>query len=541
MRLDLTAIHFGKHMSRHMIYEETGADGSGIEKGLYLALASESSSLFGGASARAKGFLRIAPLYGGEEAAYGYSASPSLVELNSSGGHIRFAIDGDSVLRIEGKGLALRLVGRLSFGENANRHDMGAEISLGSTRYLITAMKGSVSLDTQWDLRALRSSDPVITVEPDADGCFSAAIYDTDGAYVLPALSASLDECADRSQREFQEFFNGLTAPDYGIGELSDLAAYSLWTGFLPCGGKKRLCSDKMSGLTFTASEQALATLPLKNAETVCDLIDALLSSAQPSGFLPASVSGSSTLYEAAPPVYGWALRRVVQSGEFGSVPREKLAALYDDMSRTVGWWQKERLADNGLFYYAFPHECGWPHEDIFPDVAPVASPDLNAYMVMCADCLCKLAVLLYKAEDAAKWAALSKKQLRLMDELLRSGEKYACMNVLTGEKYFPDSLLCLIPLALGKLLPEDNARALGRLAACSVDRGCDLLLSSIIANGLLDCDLGATAEQIAIDMISSCLEKGVTRDPSRPAPAGAKYTPAACACLLYLSSRVVA
>ena len=34
MRLDLTAIHFGKHMSRHMIYEETGADGRGLEKGL---------------------------------------------------------------------------------------------------------------------------------------------------------------------------------------------------------------------------------------------------------------------------------------------------------------------------------------------------------------------------------------------------------------------------------------------------------------------------------------------------------------------------
>ena len=241
MRLDLTSIYFGKHMSRHMIYEETDAGGSGIEKGLYLALASESSSLFGGASARAKGFLRIVPLSGGEEAAYGYSATPSMVELNSSGGHIRFAIDGDSVLRIEGKGLALRLVGRLSFGENANRHDMGAEISLGAARYLITALKGSVTLDTKWDLRALRSSDPVITVEPDADGCFSAAIYDTDGAYVLPELSASFDECVKKSQSEFQDFYGGLAAPDGGIGDLSDTAAYSLWTGFLPCGGKKRL------------------------------------------------------------------------------------------------------------------------------------------------------------------------------------------------------------------------------------------------------------------------------------------------------------
>ncbi|MBO4331529.1 MAG: hypothetical protein J5827_05590, partial [Oscillospiraceae bacterium] len=473
--------------------------------------------------------------------AYGYSASPSMVELNSSGGHIRFAVDGESVLRIEGKGLALRLVGKLSFGENANRHDMGAEISLGAARYLITALKGSVTLDTKWDLRALRSSDPVITVEPDADGCFSAAIYDTDGAYVLPELSASFDECVKKSQSEFQDFYGGLAAPDGGIGDLSDTAAYSLWTGFLPCGGKKRLCSDKMSGLTFTAVEQALATLPFGDAGTVCELIEALLSSEQPSGFLPGSVSGSSTLYEAAPPVYAWALSRAVQSGEFGGVSREKLAVLYDETARAFEWWQNERLADNGLFYYAFPHECGWPHEDIFPGDAPVISPDLNAYMILCADFLCKTAVLLSKAEDAAKWAALSRKLLKLTDELLWTGERYACVNVLTGEKYAPDSLLCLVPLILGKQLDEDKARALGRLAADSVSKDGDLLLNSIIANGLIDCGLGATAEQIAIDIISACLENGAARYPARARAAGAKYTPAACACLLYLSSRVVA
>lgn len=541
MRLDLSKIYFGKYMSRHMIYEETDAGGGGLGKGLYLALASESSSLFGGTSARAKGFLRIIPLYSGQEADYGYSASPSMVELNSSGGHIRFAIDGTQTLRIEGKGLALRLAGRLNFGENANSHPLGAEISLGQTRYLMTALKGTLTLDTQWDLRALRSSDPVINIEPDADGCFSVAVYDTDGAYELPELSASLEQCAERSRSEFQEFYNGLNAPEYGIGELSDYAAYALWTAFLPCGEETLACSDKMSGLSFSAMEQPLVSLPFKDPEAVVDIIGSMLRLAEPGGLIPASLSYSSRLYQAAPPVYGWALMRIAQSGQLGSVPREKLEAFYDDMCRAVAWWQNNRLAVSGLFYYAFPHECGWPRENIFPGDAPVASPDLAAYMAMCADCLCKMAVLLYKADDAAKWVALSKKQLKLMDELLWDGQRYRCMNILTGETFASDSLLCLVPLALGGLLPEEKARELGRLAACSVDWSCDLLLSGMIANGLIDCGLGATAEQIAMDMFSNCLKTGVKQDPERVPGPGAYYTPAACAGLLYLCSRVIA
>lgn len=540
MRLDLTRIHFGKYMSRHMIYDENGASVPENERGLYLALASGSSSLFGGSSVRAKGFLKITPLFDGNPAEFEYSASPSVVEIKAQGGSIRFAIDGEKALRIEGSGLSLLLEGKLSFGENANQHDLGAEIAIGGTRYVITALKGSVALDTHWDLRALRGTDPKITVAPDADGTFSAVAYDTDTSYTFPELSPSFDACAADSQNEFQEFFNNLTCPEFSADDLGEFACYALWTGFQPCLGAPAACSDKMGSLNFSAMEQPLISLPFKNIETAIDIISAGLSLADESGLVPATVSAGTKLYEAATPVYGWALERIISGGELSTVPREKLGLLYERVSKAFTWWLNNRQAENGLLYYAFPHECGMTGEDIFASAAPVASPDLAAYAVLCSDCLCKIAVLLYKADEAAKWTALKKKQLALLNDVMWDGKQFNFINVLTGLPIESESLLRIVPVILGGALGEDITRELGRAAACGVDRGCDRLLACIIANGLLDCGLGATAEQIAMDMFASCLNGGICRYPdASPAPGGF-FTPAACASLLYLCSRIM-
>lgn len=540
MRLDLTRVHFGKYMSRHMIYEENGVGMPESERGLYLALASGSTSLFGGSSVRTKGFLKITPLYEGKPVKYGYSASPSVVEINAAGGHIRFVIDGEKALRIEGAGLSLLLEGKLSFGENAGTHPMGAEISFGAARYVITALKGSVELDTHWDLRALRGTDPKITLSPDADGSFSAVAYDTDSAYDFPPLSASVDECAARSQNAFQEFYNNISCPEFAGDDLGEFACYAMWTGFQPCRGAALVCSDKMGALNFSAMEQALVSLPFKSAEDAVDIISAGLAFAGDSGLVPAVISDGSQLYEAAPPLFGWALSRVISGGQLNTVPREKLSLLYDRMAAALDWWLENRRTESGMLYYAFPHECGMRGEDIFAAGGPVVSPDLAAYAVLCADCLCKLAVLLYRADAAARWTALKKAQLRLLTDTLWDGEQFVFINVLNSLPIETDSLLRLVPVILGRALGEDITRRLGRAAACGVDRGCDRLLACIIANGLLDCDLGATAEQIAIDMFSSCLSAGITRFPDiAPAPGG-YFSPAAGAGLLYLCSRIM-
>ena len=82
MLLDLKMLHFGRRLSRHMIYEETDNLGSGWIKGLYLALAAEGGgSMFGGQSLDPQGFIRITPTFNRQDLEYTYTASESFVEL----------------------------------------------------------------------------------------------------------------------------------------------------------------------------------------------------------------------------------------------------------------------------------------------------------------------------------------------------------------------------------------------------------------------------------------------------------------------------
>ena len=78
MQLDLKKLPFGQACSRHLLFEEADAQGKGWQKGLFLALATESSSLFGfGGASRGAGFISLTPTVGGEEAAFTVEADPA--------------------------------------------------------------------------------------------------------------------------------------------------------------------------------------------------------------------------------------------------------------------------------------------------------------------------------------------------------------------------------------------------------------------------------------------------------------------------------
>jgi hypothetical protein len=289
MQLDLKLIPFGRQLSRHMIYEETDNRAVGWAKGLYLAIAAESSGSFiGGPMLGPKGFALITPTSGGNPLDYSYTAVPSLVTLKAGKGTARFALDGAKVLRVEGSGLGLRLSGRLGFGSIAITTPRGVELTMAGGVYLITAKKGTLSLDCHWDLKALHSTDPIITIEPDASGVFELVIYDTDDAYELPAAAASLDQCAAASEADYRAFAEKLIKLPADNRGFYDFCTYALWTGFQSFQNKAFAPVNKMSDQTIYAVEQPILTLPLLDASHAADLITGTLEFATPQGMLPA-------------------------------------------------------------------------------------------------------------------------------------------------------------------------------------------------------------------------------------------------------------
>ena len=97
MQLCLKKLPFGQCGSRHLLFEESDPQDLGAMKGLYLSLASESSSMFAGVSARSAGLMRLSALAGGEELPCSAQAEAHAACITAGSGRIDLAIDGPAL------------------------------------------------------------------------------------------------------------------------------------------------------------------------------------------------------------------------------------------------------------------------------------------------------------------------------------------------------------------------------------------------------------------------------------------------------------
>ncbi len=509
MLLDLKKIPFGQHLSRHLLFREDDPLGVGRTPGLYLGLANESSSMFGGFSARSAGFILLKPMVEGREADCSLQADPSgAVADCGKGGSIRFAIDGCALL-LESDGPGLEMTVRLGHGETVSKTERGYELNLGATKYVIATRQGKADLEVMWDLTALRSTDPVITLSP-VDGKLDVVIWDTTGAYKLPEIAPDVDAAAKKAQAAFRAFCTKLPA---GANEL---LAYDLWLGFQSFRGDAMVCSNKISDNRYLALQQAVSALAFREAEDVIDLLGALLKQATPGGLVPCQVKESGIVPEAAPPLYGLALS---MAANLNKVPREKLEAFYEAYGPAVAWWLNHRCLPDGACYYAYPHECGWEGAAILRTGEPAVSPDLAVWMYLSLKTLADIAVLLGRQEEANGYALAARKQWAVLLKLWQNGG-FVCRSALSGEVQPCRTALGLVPLLLGSALPAEMRIALEERAMKL--SGSDSLLSGIVA-------LGVPA--LAAKLLAQSAENPA-------APAGAAYDPARCALLLALKER---
>ena len=505
MQLDLKQIPFGQGYSRHLLFEETDPLGYGFRKGYHLALAHVSVSMFTGLAVRPSGMVRLEPFSDGGPLEVTAEASPSLAVLHTEAGEIRFAIDGQALLmRSEGPGLRMTIA--LGRGETISSLDGGYVLNLGTARYIIDIRKGSGDVSVQWDLAALHSTDPVLTLTPE-DGILDVIFWDSDPTYAKPACAPDVGAAAEKAAAAFAAFRAGLRGA-------SERNAYVFWLGLMNCHGEDLLISGKIGDVKALTRDQLLSALALKRPADVIGRVCSALRLMTPGGLQPAWVDENSLLPEAAPPLWGFALER---SGIEGTDPAA-LEECYGLLKKAVGWWRRERCAADGTFFYAYPHESGWKHAPLLPESHPAVFPNLAGWMMLNFRALARLAGALGLAAEAEDWNALAEGQLAVLRSLW-DGERFLCRDLYTGAAVPCTDALGLLPLSLGGALPEDIRRALlartelpdaSPLLACLIALGCPALRSSL-------------------------LEK----DPARGrALSGAAYDPTVCALLLALEER---
>jgi hypothetical protein len=210
-------------------------------------------------------------------------------------------------------------------------------------------------------------------------------------------------------------------------------------------------------------------------------------------------------------------------------------------MSKTINWWLSKRANDKGQCFYAYRHECFWQSYAVFGSDLPSVAPDLASYIILASESLSQIAALLGKSAEAASWNALSKKQLEILTQVLWDGNQFNCINASTGASGIFEGLLSLIPLILGKRLPEQISGALTSKVKTIVHSWHEpaVIPAALIILGLADSGREAEAKKAVAELNASCVSGGASDARGKDLNAGTFYSPAACAALLALGGTV--
>jgi len=501
MQLDLKKLPFGQNMSRHLLFEEWDPQGKGYDKGLFLALATESSSMFGGVVSRSAGMVKLTPTLNGEQLPVTAEADASQATLHCGGKQLRMAIDGNALL-LESDGLGLTMRVRLGHGETAATFENGYVLNMGATRYIIEMRKGKADLQVMWDLTALHSTDPVITLTPE-DGVLEAVFWDTDSSYARQEIAPNVAAAAEKAKTAFAAY------QERTFGS-SELYAYVLWLGYQKLRGQELLISNKMCDVKALSRSQLLAALPFKKTERVVDRLLSVLGMMTPGGMVPAWAKDSAILPEAAPPLWGMALTRAIKADGLDRVPLEKLEQCYVLAKKATEWWFQNRSV-NGVCFYAYACESGWAKQPLPSDAAPQVFPDLCAWMYLNCKALAAIAAKLEQKEEAAAWTEKAAQQMETLKSLWKGGA-FLIRNAVTGEEKPCPAENALMTIALGSELP-DGINPKGEVTG----------IPAYIA--ALGCEKRAAA------LLDQSIE-------AASAPAAANYDPEICALLLALEER---
>jgi len=503
MQLDLKKMPFGQCMSRHLLFEEWDPQEMGYEKGLFLALAAESSSMFGfgGAGPRSAGMVKLTPTLNGEALPVTAQANIAEAALHCGGKTLRMAIDGKALL-LESDGLGLSMQVRLGFGETASAFENGYVLNLGATRYIIEMRKGKADLQVMWDLTALHSTDPVITLTPE-DGVLEAVFWDTDSSFARPEIAADVTAAAEKAKQAFAEFRTHCCGTN-------EQYAYILWLGFQTVRGQELLIANKLSDVKALGRGQFIAAMACKKTEQAIDRLTSIWNLMTPGGIVPAWVKDSAMLPEAAPPIWGLALTRAFARDGLETVPPEKLARCYTLAKKAAEWWFENRSVD-GTCFYAYAYESGWAKHPLPSDAAPQVFPDLCAWMYLNCRALAALADQLGRKDEAVAWNEKANGQLAALKGLWKNGA-FVIRNAVTGDEKPcpPDN--GLMTLSLGPFLPEG-------IAPEGETDGIPALIAA------LGCGKRAAA------LLNQSVE-------AEKAPAAANFDPERCALMLVLEER---
>jgi len=409
---------------------------------------------------------RLSISFRGESAGYSAMLEDAALSLHCGDGVIECCFADDRMLLFRGApGCGLTLDFLTDNGPydyiyplmHEGRRLYMANCYKNNSQYLIIPQDGQCELDQQWEENSSLFSR--LHFSGEQGFLFALKEIESEWDQQLPYLDFdAVRKQSNAAFRAFRDAFPPLPAP---YRQLSDLAVYLDWSCLVRPGGFLRREGMLMSKNWMTnvwSWDHCFNALALAQShpDLAWDAFIIMADHQDASGRLPDSISDQHIIWNyCKPPIHGWALRRMM---ERMTLTDAQLQEAYRFLSRWTQWWMNYRRRD-GLYYYNHGNDSGWDNSTAFSLLPPIATPELQAFMIVQMEVLAGLAAQLQQDADAARWHSEADAHLEIFLTRCFREDMPVAIQLDTGKIIENQSLLPYEILVLGNRLPQQIHR----------------------------------------------------------------------------------
>lgn len=529
MPFDLRSVQFSRRGSFLCILEDDA------DRSLYLSL-SRSPKMW----MQRKNLVRIQPERMPDEEGNPYTVEAGRLAVRSGNGRAEFCLDAEGAMHVRVTGTSISFSWEERFGEYTARiNDQCCETAfseIGRLKY--TVRQGNLRMDGSPE-----APEHLITLSPDADTEIGEMIIDQTATDFLSHACGNLsfDDIVRDAEEDFTKFA-GRYFPDLRSTSLFSLTAgWTVWTHTLgPAGNLKHavVYMTRTQWLRAFGWQQSFHSMAVSNdAEAAWDLILTMFDYQDPAGQLPDSVGDIGAAYLVTKPaLQGLALDSWLKRYRMQDISAEKRRKLYRGFSRFAEWWLVRRDRNHsGVPQYFHADESPGEFCSCFREGVPLYSPDLIAFVTLLTEGCAKLASSLDRPDESAAWQERSETLLQRLIQDFWDGEKFIYRLAATGKEVKSGAFLSLLPVMLGRRLPEDilkslvirlmdekeyllpdgiaveNIREAGTLAKTPGPTGAPVYVGTLICVGLMNAGYPEAAAEIARRVCAGMERTGFT------------------------------